>query len=66
MPIIREGVVVSGEYSGWKLLISDDRDGDAGGYYIYLKKDDEGFGYWFENEIWLQAQLADFEVKWVE
>ncbi|WP_447982771.1 hypothetical protein [Achromobacter kerstersii] len=65
MFIIREGVIVSGDYSGWKLLVADDQDGDTGGYYIYLRKGDcEGFDYWFESEVGLQAQLVDFEVEW--
>lgn len=38
MSVIREGVIVGGEYSGWKVLIDDDRCGDTGGYYMYLKK----------------------------
>lgn len=65
--IVRKGFVVTGEYSGWKIFIADDRDGDTGGYYIYLKKSDvEGFDYWFENKTGLQAQLADFEVRWMD
>lgn len=67
MSIIREGVVVGGEYSGWKVLIDDDSDGDTGGYYLYLKKsDDEGFDYWFEHEGGLQSQLVDFDIKWAD
>ncbi|WP_322360494.1 hypothetical protein [Pseudomonas sichuanensis] len=38
MSVIREGVIVGGEYSGWKVLIDDDRCGDTGGCYMYLKK----------------------------
>lgn len=65
MSINQEGVVVAGEYSGWKIFVEDDRDGDTGGYYIYLKKGDaEGFDYWFEHEAELHAQLVDFEVEW--
>ncbi|MCZ8382921.1 hypothetical protein [Achromobacter xylosoxidans] len=66
MSIVRRGIVVSGEYSGWKILVADDRDGDTGGYYLYLKRSDtEGFDCWFEREAELQTQLADFEVKWI-
>ncbi|UVL87247.1 hypothetical protein [Pseudomonas sichuanensis] len=66
MSVIREGVIVGGEYSGWKVLIDDDRCGDTGGCYMYLKKsDDEGFDYWFECEAGLAAQLADFDVDWM-
>jgi len=65
--IIRKGYVVSGEYSGWEISIDDDRGGDTGGYYVYLKKSDaEYFDYWFEHEAGLQVQLADFEVRWVD
>ncbi|MGH8451065.1 hypothetical protein [Pseudomonas sp.] len=66
MSIVREGGVVTGEYSGWKIFVADDRDGDTGGYYIYLKKSDaEGVDYWFEHEAGLRAQLVDFEVEWM-
>ncbi|WP_233237908.1 hypothetical protein [Bordetella sp. LUAb4] len=60
MTIIWAGVVVSGEYSGWKVHIDDDRAGDTGGYYLYLKNGDvEGFDYWFEHKEELQSQLLD-------
>lgn len=63
---IRNGIVTTGEYSGWEITVADDRDGDTGGYYLYLKKSDiESFDYWFEHEAGLQAQLVDFEVEWV-
>ncbi|UNB65341.1 hypothetical protein [Pseudomonas syringae group genomosp. 7] len=66
MSIARKGIVVTGEYSGWEVIVVDDRDGDTGGYYFYLKKSNvEGFDYWFEDETGLQAQLADFEVEWI-
>ncbi|MBX8497018.1 hypothetical protein [Pseudomonas cichorii] len=39
MSLVREGVVVGGEYSGWSIFIDDDREGETGGYYLYLKKD---------------------------
>ena len=66
MSIARKGIVVAGEYSGWEIVVADDRDGDTGGYYLYLKRGDvEGFDYWFEHEAGLQAQLVDFEVKWI-
>jgi hypothetical protein len=38
MSINREGMVVVGEYSGWKIFVGDDRNGDTGGYYLCLKK----------------------------
>ncbi len=31
MTIIRKGVVVSGEYSGWKITIDEDREGEQVG-----------------------------------
>ncbi|MGX1173635.1 MULTISPECIES: hypothetical protein [Pseudomonas] len=66
MPIIRKGVVVSGEYLGWKIFVDDDRDGGTGGYYLFLEKNEgEGFDYWFEHETGLQAQLVDFDVEWM-
>lgn len=65
MSLVREGVVVGGEYSGWSVLIDDDREGETGGYYLYLKKDDvQGGDYWFEFEESLQVQLADFSIDW--
>ncbi|MBX8550583.1 hypothetical protein K5D44_13035 [Pseudomonas cichorii] len=65
MSIVRRGTVVNGEYSGWKIIVTDDRDGDTGGYYLYLKKSDlERFDCWFDHEAGLQAQLEDFEVEW--
>ncbi|WP_207286308.1 MULTISPECIES: hypothetical protein [unclassified Pseudomonas] len=67
MSIVRKGIVVAGEYSGWNIFVDDDRDGDTGGYYLYLKKSDaEGFDYWFEHEVGLQAQLVGFEVDWID
>ncbi|MBI6910329.1 hypothetical protein [Pseudomonas palleroniana] len=66
MTIVRKGIVVTGEYSGWEVVVAGDCDGDSGGYYIYLKKSNvEGFDYWFEHEVGLQAQLVDFEVDWM-
>lgn len=61
--IARKGIFVTGEYSGWEIVVADDRDDNSGGYYLYLKKSDvEGFDYWFEHEAGIQARLADFEV----
>ena len=52
--IVRNGFVVSGQCSGWEIFVGDDRDGDSGGYYIYLKKIDcDGFDYWIEHEAGL-------------
>lgn len=66
MSIVRKGVIVNGGYSGWKIVVADDRDGYTGGYYLYLKKSYiEGFDCWFEHEAGLQAQLVDFEVEWM-
>ena len=66
MSIVRKGIVATGEYSGWEIVVADDRDGDTGGCYLYLKKSDvEGFDYWFEHEAALQVQLADFDVEWI-
>ena len=66
MSIARKGIIVTGEYSGWEIVVAADRDGYTGGYYLYLNKNNvEGFDYWFEHEAELQAQLVDFEVKWV-
>jgi hypothetical protein len=65
MSITREGKIVAGEYSGWKVFVKDDREGDTGGYYLYLKKGEvEVFDYWFEHEAALHAQLVDFKVEW--
>lgn len=67
MSIARKGIVVSGEYSGWEIVAADDHDGGTGGYYLYLKRSDvEGFDYWFEHEAGLQAQLVDFEARWMD
>ncbi|WP_422777333.1 hypothetical protein ACOXXE_07530 [Pseudomonas mediterranea] len=61
MSVIREGVVVGGEYVGWKIFIDDDRDGDSGGYYLYLKKSDgEGFDYWFEQKSRASGPIIRF------
>ncbi len=66
MAIIKSGVVSSGEFLGWSISIDDDREGETGGYYIYLNKSGQhGFDYWFEHERELQAQLEDFEVDWL-
>jgi hypothetical protein len=40
MSIFRNGIVTTGEYSGWEITVANDRDGDTGGYYLYLKKSD--------------------------
>lgn len=64
---ISRGVVVVGEYSGWKVLIEDGRYGDTAGYYFYLNKNDaERFDCWFKHEAGLQTQLVDFEVEWID
>ncbi|MGI3744162.1 MAG: hypothetical protein ACRYF8_01625 [Janthinobacterium lividum] len=66
MTIIRTGIVATDKYSGWQIIVANDRDGDTGGYYLYLKKSAIGsFDYWFEHEAGLKAQLVDFEVEWV-
>lgn len=38
MSVIRKGIVVDGEYSGWKVFVDDDRDGETSGYYLYLTR----------------------------
>lgn len=38
--IARKGIFVTGEYSGWEIVVADDRDDNTGGYYLYLKKSD--------------------------
>lgn len=66
MKITKTGLIESGDYSGWSLIIGDDTDG-IGGCYLFIKKDDqEGFDYWFENEALLNTQLSDFVVVWDE
>lgn len=65
MNIIQKGTIDSGDYLGWKILIDDDRDGDTGGYYIYLQNENgKGFDFWCENEIDLKNQLTTFTTKW--
>ncbi|MCI8212152.1 hypothetical protein AUC61_21710 [Pseudomonas sp. S25] len=62
----REGIVLTGVYVGWRVIVEDDRDGDTGGHYLYLKNGDaEVFDYWFESEVGLEAQLVDFKVSWI-
>lgn len=39
------------------MLVDDDRDGDTGGYYLYLKNDGQGFYYWFEHEAGLEQHI---------
>ncbi len=34
------GFPIGGHLCGWEIFVGDDRDGDTGGYYIYLKKID--------------------------
>ncbi|MDC7818958.1 MULTISPECIES: hypothetical protein [Pseudomonas] len=66
MSIIRKGVVVSGEYSGWNISIDDDREGETGGYYLFLSSEDgQVFDYWFALELHLDNQLSDFDVDWL-
>lgn len=65
MKIIYDGVIVDGEYRGWKIQIFDDRDGETGGYYLFfIDEMGDGFDYWFETERHLNAQLQDFNVIW--
>jgi hypothetical protein len=65
MSEIRKGTITAGEYCGWSVIVDDDRAGETGGYYLYIKKANNlGFDYWFEAEAGLEAQLEDFEVDW--
>ncbi|NWD73153.1 hypothetical protein HX890_03315 [Pseudomonas gingeri] len=67
MAMIKEGVVLSGEFCGWRISVDDDREGETGGYYFYLKENGGGgFDYWFEHDEALKAQLVDFEVGWLD
>ncbi|MGC5703169.1 hypothetical protein J4P02_23520 [Pseudomonas sp. NFXW11] len=66
MTIIRKGIVVSGEYSGWSISIDDDREGETGGYYLFLSNEDgQAFDYWFALESHLDNQLSDFDIGWL-
>ncbi|MDF3845573.1 hypothetical protein P3W55_28030 [Pseudomonas citronellolis] len=65
MPVIRKGVIVSGEYDGWVVLVDDDRSGDTGGFYLYFERGpNEGFDYWFENDGQLKSELTEYEISW--
>ena len=65
MKTIRKGIITNGDYENWNIRICDDRDGETGGYYIYIADGGGlGFDYWFENEKFLYAQLDDFSVNW--
>lgn len=66
MTIIRKGVVVSGEYSGWKITIDEDREGGTGGYYLFLTSSDgRTFDFWFELKLHLDNQLSEFGIDWL-
>ncbi|NBF06622.1 hypothetical protein GV819_30585 [Pseudomonas sp. Fl5BN2] len=66
MTIIRKGVVVSGEYSGWNISIDDDREGGTGGYYLFLTSSDgRAFNFWFELELHLDNHLSEFDIGWL-
>ena len=63
--IIKNGIIISGEYVGWEIQIVDDSSGDTGGFYLILRNGGtELFDYWFEKKQFLDNQLADFDVKW--
>jgi len=65
MPVINEGLIIYGDYCGWKIIIYDDQEGSTGGYYIYIKNEDQIFDYWFEKKEDLENQLNEFKVKWL-
>ena len=65
MAVIRRGLIVSGEYDGWGILIDDDRSGDTGGFYLYFEKGlNEGFDCWYESEDQLNSELSGYKVIW--
>lgn len=65
MTVIRKGVIVSGEYDGWVVLVDDDRSGDTGGFYLYFERVlNEGFDCWYESEDQLDSELSEYQVIW--
>ncbi|MFJ4193927.1 hypothetical protein [Pseudomonas sp. NPDC089534] len=65
MRIIRTGTVLTGEYAGWRVEIQDDREGQTGGYYLFLVQgDSNGFDSWFERIEQLQQQISELDVRW--
>lgn len=63
--ILKQGIINSGEYSGWEIQVIDDTYGNTGGFYLLLRsKGADVFDFWFEKKQFLDNQLADFDVKW--
>ncbi len=63
--ISRSGTVESGEYTGWKIQVVDDTQGETGGFYLILQSSNsEAYDYWFEKKGYLDNQLADYKTKW--
>jgi hypothetical protein len=66
MFLLRQGVIQSGEYAGWRIQIDDDR-AESGGYYLYyINMADKAKGYdeWFKEIQQLYNQLAEYKILW--
>ena len=63
--ILKQGIIESGEYTGWEIQVIDDTYGNTGGFYLILRGEGvDVFDFWFEKKQFLDNQLADFNVKW--
>lgn len=63
--ILKQGIIESGEYTGWEIQVIDDTYGNTGGFYLILRSEGvDVFDFWFEKKQFLDNQLADFNVKW--
>ena len=36
--IMKKGIISSEPYQNWEISIENDKDGETGGYYLYIKK----------------------------
>ena len=63
--ILKQGIIESGEYTGWEIRVVDDTYGNTGGFYLILRNESvDVFDFWFEKKQFVDNQLADFDVKW--
>ncbi len=64
MAIIKKGCILSGDYKGWSVSVDDDRNGETGGFYLFIENQCTGYDHWFVSEHDLEAQLDDFVIEW--
>tara|TARA_B100001750_G_C15299268_1_gene491404 strand:+ start:184 stop:558 length:375 start_codon:yes stop_codon:yes gene_type:complete len=65
--IIKKGIITKGEYKDWKIIIENDKEGDTGGYYLFIiNANREGYDYWFKHLENLESQMLEYSIDWTK